>query len=772
MMAATIDPAMIPAELRNKSRWLCWRREKRHGKTTKVPLCPSTLKLASVNKPETWGPFNVAFLRAKSSGKVDGVGFVFSADDDVLGVDLDHCIGDDGALTAWAAEVVAAMPETYTEVSPSGRGLHLFLRGKLPTTATGARKGPVEVYQHGRYFTVTGRPWNSSPLKIAHANGELTRLFETLTEKLGPENREGSTEGEETARGRLETGAGPTDEQVLSKARRAANADAFSRLWSGDTGGYPSHSEADLGLCSHLAFWTGDAQQIDRLFRQSGLIRPKWDEVHGRETYGATTIARAIADRGEGYDWKRRKSKRNRRRSGESQGEGEKDRFPLTDTGLAERFAKQHRDKIRYCHPWQKWVAWDGKRWRADDVGAAERLAKETARSILAEAAEEPDDETRDAIVSFARSAESASRRTAMLKLARSEEGIPILPDALDRDPWLFNCDNGTIDLRTGELHHHRQNDLITKLSPVAYLADAESPTWQRFLCDIFNDNAELIGFIQRLAGYCLTADVREQVLTIFHGAGANGKSTLLDAIQGALGGDYAMQAPSDMLMARSNDQHPTEKADLFGRRLVVAIETNEGRRLDEALTKSLTGGDRIRARRMREDFWEFPPTHKLILACNHKPEIRGTDHATWRRVRLVPFNVVFDAEHQDKQLPAKLAAEREGILAWAVAGCLEWQRDGLGLPGDVAAATESYRAEQDTVGEFVAQCCEVKPGARVRAGTLYGVYREWAERAGEPVIPQRAFGRRMTERGFERLKISGIWYTGVGLADGQEEGI
>ncbi len=447
-------------------------------------------------------------------------------------------------------------------------------------------------------------------------------------------------------------------------------------------------------------------------------------------------------------------------------GEG---RLPLTDTGLAERFARLHGDRVRYCHLWGKWFAWDGRRWCPDDMGAVDQLTKQTARSIFREAADEPDDGYRKLLVEFARKAESAQRRAAMLQLARSEPPIPIRPEALDQNDWLLNCQNGTIDLRTGELRKHRQADGITKLCQVEYLPDATAPAWLDFLSRIFDCNEGLIGFIQRLLGYCLTGDTSEQVLPICWGEGANGKSTLVNVALDLLGDDYAIKAPPDLLLARRNDAHPTERADLFGKRVVAAVETDDGRRLAESLVKELTGGDRVRARRMREDFWQFRPTHKVILACNHKPEVRGTDHAIWRRLRLVPFNVVIPEASQDKHLGDKLREELPGILAWCVRGCLDWQTKGLGVPPEVETATASYRADEDSIGGFIEASCIIGLAYKVRAGGLYESYKTYCEKSGEPLLSQKRFGQRLTERGVKRIANNGTWYTGLGLIDNHE---
>lgn len=440
--------------------------------------------------------------------------------------------------------------------------------------------------------------------------------------------------------------------------------------------------------------------------------------------------------------------------------------LPHTDTGLAERFAWLFGDRVRYCHPWKKWLAWDGRRWRLDDTGAVDQLAKRTSRSILVEAAACEDEPMRARLREFARTAESAARRRAMVTLAMSEPPIPILPESLDTDPMLLNVENGTLDLRTGILRPHRIDDFLTKLAPVEYYPDFTAPVWDAFLTRIFAGNQALISYVHRLLGYCLTGDVSEQVLPIWHGGGANGKSTAVNVVLDVLGPDYAMKAPPDILMAKRGETHPTERADLHGKRFVAAVETEENRRLAESLTKELTGGDKVRARRMREDFWQFAPTHKVILACNHRPEVRGTDHAIWRRLRLVPFEVTIPDAEQDKHLAEKLRKESPGVLAWLVRGCQDWLEHGLGLPPEVETATANYRAEQDGIGEFISECCCVGDEFRAKAGNLYQHYRTWSEKAGESPVKQRQFGTALTERAFRRYKNNGVWYHGLALQE------
>jgi putative DNA primase/helicase len=447
------------------------------------------------------------------------------------------------------------------------------------------------------------------------------------------------------------------------------------------------------------------------------------------------------------------------------------ERFPLTDVGNAARLVAEHGPDLRYCYPWASWLDWDGVRWRADDTGEAVRRAKATTQAMLARASLIDDSRERTRLALHALKSQSDRGIRAMLFLAQSEPGIPVLPDELDADPWKLNVQNGTLDLRTGELREHTRKDLITKLAPIAYDAAAQAPRWLAFLEQIFGGDRDLIEYVRRLLGYSITGTTREHVLVVNHGPGANGKSTFL-ATQQRLLGDYAHQAPPDLLIHRDrggNGATP-DLADLQGRRLVAAIETGEGRRLDEALVKQLTGGDTINARRLYSQPFTFRPTHTIWLATNHKPEIRGTDHAIWRRIALIPFNVTIpDAEQiaQDELLAA-FCDEGPGILSWAVEGCHRWFHNGLEPPDAVRQATAAYRDEMDALGRFLDDCCEITPNGRVAAGVLFNRYEYWAQANGEEPLKQNSLGRRLTERGFAQARSRDARYwAGIALLEG-----
>jgi len=435
-----------------------------------------------------------------------------------------------------------------------------------------------------------------------------------------------------------------------------------------------------------------------------------------------------------------------------------------TDMGNGERFVARHGRDVRYCKPWGDWLVWDGRRYALDETNAVHRLAKDTARRILVEAATIADDDERKRHVEHAVNTQGKSRIDAMTAMAATEPGIPILPGEMNQCGWLLNCLNGTVDLRTGELRPHDRADLLTQLCEVEFDPDAKCPQWEATLDLFFAGDKALIAYWQRICGYALVGLVRDHVMPVAYGDGSNGKSTILGTVQDVLGPSYAMKAPPAMLMAKTHDSHPTDRADLYGKRLVIAIETEAGRRLDETMVKELTGGDRIRARRMRENFWEFSPSHTIIMATNHKPVVKGTDNGVWRRLRLIPFAVKVEGETADTSMPEKLRAEFPGILAWCVRGCLAWQEVGLNEPAVVKQATAAYRSEQDVVGLFLDERAILSPGLRTRCNAFFEAYKSWAEAAGERPMTMRAFGQAMKERGIEVKTSNGKWYLGVGL--------
>jgi len=428
------------------------------------------------------------------------------------------------------------------------------------------------------------------------------------------------------------------------------------------------------------------------------------------------------------------------------------ERPALSDLGNAKRLVNAFGHIIRYIPTWGQWIVYNGIRWKIDDDGAISRLAALSVAGVFEEAAAEEEEAVAQRLYKHALKSESATALRNMVNLAMSEAGISISEKRLDNNPWLLNCLNGTVNLLTGDIKPHDRNDLLTKLTSLEYDKDATCPTWQKFLYRVMGGNANLVGFLQRYAGYTCTGDVSEQVLVLMHGTGSNGKSTFLKVLQ-QLFGDYGRQANMELLMSMKNStSHPTGMARLVGARFVASSEVERGAPFAEALVKQMTGGDTITARFMRKDFFEFEPTHKLWIAANHRPIIKGNDIAIWRRILLVPFTVTIPVEQQDKQLLSKLAAEQAGILNWVLQGCLAWQKDGLAPPVDVTAATSDYQEDMDLLKDFFDDWCETGEDFKITVKELYESYLDWCTVYHEnKPAGKRLFGMMISERGFEK---------------------
>ena len=445
--------------------------------------------------------------------------------------------------------------------------------------------------------------------------------------------------------------------------------------------------------------------------------------------------------------------------------------YMRTDLGNAERFVDAHRDHVLWCPARKSFLCWDGKRYAWDERGEAVKLAHETARGIFHEAAYTDNEDEQKKIAGFAAVSQNTTRIRAMLTEAKPYLAVGM--DELDRDPWLVNCQNGTLDLRTGRLKGHDPTDRITKIVPVEYAPEASCPRFLRFLKETLVDDA-VIKFVKRYSGYTLTGITRERLLAILYGFGENGKTTLAELLRDVMG-DYATNTDTETLLMKRYQGVGNDVAALKGARFVSAAEVEQGRRLAESKVKQLTGRDTVTARYLFGEPFNFTPEFKLWLSTNNKPVIQGTDDAIWDRLRLIPFTQRFDGDRQDPKLPEKLRGEMAGVLAWMVEGCLEWQEHGLGEPDSVRTATDQYRAEMDTLAAFLDEECVIASDSRVLAERLYQSYAMWCDNSGERKEPKKAFVARLEERGFVRRRETRgvnkgryIWL-GIGFRSGDE---
>jgi len=415
-----------------------------------------------------------------------------------------------------------------------------------------------------------------------------------------------------------------------------------------------------------------------------------------------------------------------------------------TEDALALAFTRRYHRDWRYVAAWGRWLVWDGQRWRNEDTLAATDLIRSVCRQTALRA------EDRKVAAKLA----SSGTVGGVERLARADRRHAATTDEWDADPWLLNTPGGVVDLKTGRTRANDRADRLTKITTAT--PRGECPQWRSFLNDVTGGDQNLQDYLQRMVGYALTGSTREHALFFLYGTGANGKSVFVNTLADILG-DYATNAPMDTFMETRTDRHPTDMAGLRGARFVAAIETEQGRRWAESKVKNLTGGDKIAARFMRQDFFEFFPQFKLFVAGNHKPAIRNIDEAMKRRLHLIPFTITVPPEKRDKHLQQKLLAERDGILAWALEGCLAWQRLGrLDPPQQVLDATDEYFEEEDAIGEFLDEDCQQSTVAREAISAIYQRWRERAERRGEYVGTSRWLTQQLINRGFARTRLHG----------------
>lgn len=443
--------------------------------------------------------------------------------------------------------------------------------------------------------------------------------------------------------------------------------------------------------------------------------------------------------------------------------------FPLTDAGNAERMAEKFGRDLKYIASQRSWLWWTGTHWRKDAKKAILMAAKSTARSIRGEALSAPP-EIYARVCDWAARSENRYRLEAMIVLAGAEKVMAREAADFDKDPWLLNCGNGTLNLLSGELRPHSRSDLLTKNVPVEYLSDAQCPLWDRFMAKI-QPSEEVRSYLQRAVGYSLSGSVEEQCLFFLYGTGANGKTTFLETLKSLLS-DYAVRVQSKALLTKSwrTGTGPTPNiARLRGTRIAMTSELESGGYLDESLIKDLTGGDSLVARHLYAGLFEFLPTHKIWMAGNYKPGIRGRDLAIWRRIRLVPFNVTIPRNEQDKQLMTKLRLELPGILRWTVEGFRDWRASGLGEPLEVVQATREYEGEMDRLSEFIDACCTVDSGLKVRTTHLYQIYSDWCKANEMRPLNSQNFKQGVKSRSFELAKKSGYsHFLGLALKAGE----
>ena len=749
----------IPNELKQIPNWVCWLAvpdEKAHSGVSKKPVNPRTGGFAQSNNPSTWTDFDTA---VKASERFSGIGFMFG-NCAYFGVDIDdrgELLQDyleNGADNIFA-EFINTL-QSYAELSQSRNGIHIICRGKLPSGGRNSKKNRIEMYDNGRFFVMTGE-----------CCAEFAEIAE-CTERIKPLHAKYLGGGKEPSPKPRPPASVSTADDIVRLAMNAKNGAQFSSLYNGDFEAYGSRSEADLAFCNMLAFWCGcDASKMDSIFRQSGLMRDKWDRRQSGSTYGALTIEKAIAGCAEVYS-PRKTDGYTLTIGGENAVQVK--HYSFDDMGNAARFVDLFGENVRYCYTEKAWYYYDTQKWKADKEGAVERMADRAVQAMNAELkiyAETDANEGTDMQKPFEKHIKhSRSNKSKKAMLAEVQHHVPVMPNQMDKYKMALNTPSGVIDLRTGEIKPHDPAHYFTKITPVDYSSHADCPRWLSFLDEIFGGDKDLIRYIQKALGYSLTGSTAEQCIFFLLGSGKNGKSTFLDVVRDVYG-DYAANIQPETIMVRKNAGSAinSDIARLKGARFVTSAEPDEAARLNEGLVKQLTGGDAVTARKLYAEEFEFKPEFKLWMATNHKPIIRGTDTGIWRRIHIIPFNVQIPDNKVDRNLIHKLKAEMTSIFRWILDGCALWQSEGLKMPRAVLDMVREYRREMDVVSAFIEDCC-IRDGS-VAAKTLYAAYCQWANDNNEFHMSNTKFGVEMA-RNYEKVKTREGWfYTNLSLMNG-----
>lgn len=768
----------LPAELTRRKQWV------NHRYPNKMPLCPNPdedgkYHAADCDNRRTWGTFEDA-MEMVQARKAAGIGFELG--DGICGVDIDHCM-DDGEPSAFAKDLIERL-QSYTEISPSGNGIHILCKGKLPDRE-GRRDSMLglEMYDQARYFTVTGNVYcdeegHAYPLRdcteeldaihrqyLTHEDAVQVKLGEKPEEeietKAGPVSSASPTVTTSVSKSlptSRENVRDLSDEEILKIAFASKNGAELRSLYDGnwDSSKYKSQSEADFALASDLAFWFNcDLERMDRVFRVSKLFRKKWDRsVGGGRTYGQYTLAHAIKGKNQtfvpverSYAWEKAPlpepppGSGSGKQGGDSKSPDQRGEivadprlYTFDDTGNAYRFRDAYYHDVKYDHINQFWMIWDGRRWCQDQTGEVKRKADEMLESLWREASPGEDREANEPLMKHIRRTRSSKAKKAMLEETQHLAGIPVLPNELDRYKDALNVQNGVVDLRTGKLRSHDRRLKMSLLADVDFVEGARCPHWMDFLDDITLHDRELQQYIQRMVGYFLTGSTVEQCLFFLYGTGCNGKSTFVSSIA-SLFGDYTKNAQSDTIMRSDRGNSSSARSDiarLKSVRLVTTSEPSGGCVLDEALVKQMTGEDVITARRLYHEEFQFRPEFKIMMATNVKPIIKHSDHGIWRRVRMLPFEAQIPAENIDKNLGEKLQAEKAGVFQWALRGAMDWYAHGMPPCKKVEEADKEYRIEMDKMKQFVDECLVTEQGCTIPSGKLYAVYRAWCSERGE----------------------------------------
>jgi len=752
MTTSKVNFVNIPQELKTNASFCVWKMEKRQGKPTKVPYNPKTGAMARTNDPATFSDFGTA-MKTYALGGWDGIGYRVS--EGIGAIDIDHCIREDGSLNDVAASVMSFFPDAYFERSPSGTGLRGFFR-LSPDFAydktvyyINNRKHGLEVYLPGatnRFVTVTGDVFRP---------GTVTRNDEALQNALDTFMRRANrVEGS-----RIEACSYLDDDAVIDHASRSESGDKFRMLYDGRwEEGYDSQSDADMALVSILAFWCGNVEeQIDRIFRTSGLMREKWDRRTGDSTYGQITIRNAVASNDTIYVPVRDLGSAEEDFSDLDEEEQHaalrpdlshvtltleemkphtNPRYQRDEIGIGNAFADYFKPIARFNADRGIWYVYDGQVWQPDENAlAVAELAKNLADQLYSFALQIKDEDTRNRYIKRVQKLQLRKHRKTMVEDAKSV--YPVRMSLFDSSKYLFNCENGTLDLDTMSFRPHNPGDFITKISPVTYDPEATCPRWDQFVDEVMQGRSSVSRYLQKAVGYSLTGDTSLECLFIMYGPTTrNGKTTTIETIL-RLMGEYGRSAKPDMLASNfrgpSNGAPSEDVARLAGARFVGISEMEQKLTINASLTKQLTGNNRITARFLHENSFEFQLQAKIFIDTNHLPNVTDQTLFESGRLLIIPFNRHFEEHEQDKSLKTTLSdpAALSGILNWAVEGYRLFKAEGLEPPEDVKTATAQYRQDSDRISQFIDSWLEEGKDEdyqpyEVSTKAAYRVYAQW----------------------------------------------
>ena len=764
----------IPQELRNLKQWglfeLKWVEARK--KNTKIPINPYDGSAGKSNDPSTWSDFDTAMRALNDVERADGLAFYFA--NGYVGLDIDHI---DSNLEDWRAgdndpnnlvnKFQDLTDNTYMEVSQSGTGIHAIFKGKIPGKRR--RKGNYEMYQTGRFFALTGNNIIPDPTIKSMSDDEMKTLYEFL---FGKDNIvQLHSESDNIT---------PVDLSVAEIIKRAENsAKTGTRFTMFMKGGweqfYASHSEADMAFANDLAFWAGrDFHKMDTIFRNSSLMREKFDEKHGAVTYGTSLLNKAINETQNIYNPESDSQDSESSYTFSFNEDKTKKIVPRSwdDQGRGLRMRDQFATVLKFNAVDKKWFFFNGSYWQ-EDIGnqrvelAAERVANSIKKEKpeLSFSTKTDEDKAMNEWYRFQK--DSRSHMAKMHMIDEFKKYVIVKHGEFDKEDMLLNTESGYVDLSNGELHDHDIDKKFSHQTLAEYSDNVDAPLWDKFLNQIFNSDEELIHYVQKAIGYSFTGSVDEQCLFILNGRGRNGKSVFSNVVSD-VAGNYAKQMNVQTIVAKKNQSGSANSdiARLEGARIVTSSELNEGDRFDESLVKQLTGGDKILARFLYGSEFEYKPKFKIWMATNHLPIIRGTDDGIWRRIKIIPFNIQIPKEKVDKKLEYKLKAEYTGILNWIVQGAIMWQQEGLEDPEAVRQVIENYRAEMDPLDAFLEECCTTGQNYSIKAREMYDAYHEWAKESEEYKMSMTKFGREMSKKLLRVKRRDGWYYVGLKLKE------